>query len=414
MAGMSLLLPIFLLLLSLSGCECAEGGGDGSPQKEYPIIFAAGDSTFDVGFKIGEMTKSRTLKYLNDTKGHWDQIESCLNSNPDTKKQANVYLRNLLHYSPHIEGELRGLALGLGISLRSLLLLNADNELSSLCSLATVDHCSDIMVKMSDGRGVEAHNEDNDESLASSYIVVQQVSHPEEPFRGEGRYEVPMESSRFVSFNYPGQLSGVAFGFSTHGFGFTCNSEFPKAMSLTGVPINGLSRALFDVGSIDDAVLALTTANVATGFSINLFEFGETSQQRIVSVEVAPGGLSSVRVIQNDSKYFRANQYRSLNVEQTADASSIHRLQREQEMPSPLTFEKEGVEGVVKGMFDILGDTADAKYPIYRDGKEPDTGVITLATALFNLKDAVMEVYTDNPKTAAPVHSFNMRTGELM
>lgn len=49
-------------------------------------------------------------------------------------------------------------------------------------------------------------------------------------------------------------------------------------------------------------------------------------------------------------------------------------------------------------MLAILGDVADPDYPIYRTGASAaDADVITLCTALVDLEEAVLEVYTGNP-----------------
>ena len=53
--------------------------------------------------------------------------------------------------------------------------------------------------------------------------------------------------------------------------------------------------------------------------------------------------------------------------------------------------------------FPFVGDTADAEYPLFRDGRAPDS-FLTMASALFLPRNAarpgpgVMRVWTSNPK----------------
>jgi hypothetical protein len=50
----------------------------------------------------------------------------------------------------------------------------------------------------------------------------------------------------------------------------------------------------------------------------------------------------------------------------------------------------------------VLGDTADAAYPIYRHGNSSvDSAVVTLCTALFDLEAGTLRVWTGNPGQAS-------------
>jgi hypothetical protein len=113
-------------------------------------------------------------------------------------------------------------------------------------------------------------------------------------------------------------------------------------------------------------------------------------------------------------------QYLRLNVSQFADNSSTHRLARVKEMPTPVNVTGAmGSEGWMRvsrccaGILNILGDTEDVEYPIYRDGAAPDSDGFcflcsfvllsfisaTLVTALFDLNNAILSVYPyQNPK----------------
>ena len=71
--------------------------------------------------------------------------------------------------------------------------------------------------------------------------------------------------------------------------------------------------------------------------------------------------------------YTLLGRYLHLNVSQFSDPSSLHRLARVKELPTPLTPEE--VQG-------ILGDTADKEYPIFRTDTASDH-VDTLCTGVW-------------------------------
>lgn len=76
-----------------------------------------------------------------------------------------------------------------------------------------------------------------------------------------------------------------------------------------------------------------------------------------------------------------------------AGNSSIHRIARQAQLPRATTPE---------GILQTLGDHADEEYPIYGwvNSTVRKVNLITLATALFDLRKQVVTVFTGNP--AAP------------
>ena len=116
-------------------------------------------------------------------------------------------------------------------------------------------------------------------------------------------------------------------------------------------------------------------------------------------------------------------QYLRLNTSQFFDPSSAHRLARVQELPEPRSvhgMQLEAVrvmisDGQRTDIEDILGDTEDPEYPIYRDvcrvcrllhanhestqGKAPDNDSITVASCIFDLDKAEWSIFSNqNPK----------------
>lgn len=112
---------------------------------------------------------------------------------------------------------------------------------------------------------------------------------------------------------------------------------------------------------------------------------------------------------------------------QRRDESSVHRAARIAQLPGPTD---------VPSALAILGDTADAAYPIYRfvagrsrggrrrapamghlhsagfrsNGAPPDS-LVTVATATFDFVASELRIYTENPKTSHPSLTVNLDDG---
>jgi len=161
---------------------------------------------------------------------------------------------------------------------------------------------------------------------------------------------------------------------------------------------NGLVRALINrdvyaAVDISDAIVRATQMGSASGFSINL---GSVVDSSVVNVEVGPQ-ISRVKTVKNGF-YYHFNMYRDLAVKQHVDNSSIHRLARAQEMKAPTDQ---------SGIIQILGDTQDPSYPIFRDSKPPDC-CSTVSTTIFDLNKMVVIVWVANPKTSSAWLTLNI------
>ncbi|GFR50973.1 hypothetical protein Agub_g13296, partial [Astrephomene gubernaculifera] len=109
------------------------------------------------------------------------------------------------------------------------------------------------------------------------------------------------------------------------------------------------------------------------------------------NVEVGPGGAHDTRPLGPRDWYFHANAYMRLKEDQKIDNSSLHREARAAQYDMPTNAVQ---------VLDLLGDTADPDFPIYRTG---DYGglVYTLCTALYDLVGGTLTVYEGNPREGA-------------
>eukprot|EP00058_Branchiostoma_floridae_P005121 XP_002590609.1 hypothetical protein BRAFLDRAFT_83750 [Branchiostoma floridae] len=143
-----------------------------------------------------------------------------------------------------------------------------------------------------------------------------------------------------------------------------------------------LNRAMLVARDPSEALDIITNKKgpgVASGFSVNIGYASDFS--KLYNIEVAPTVPNlpqysqTVLDVQGQEHYFHFNMYDKLNgtVPQYEDPSTEHRKARAAQMASPYDL---------KNIVDILGDTQDPDYPIYRTPNNKD-GAETVATALF-------------------------------
>ena len=112
--------------------------------------------------------------------------------------------------------------------------------------------------------------------------------------------------------------------------------------------------------SIDEVIALVNVTNSASGFSLNVMSI---SEGRIINVEVGPGDHNlAVYELKGDTHWNdHFNNYKNLDTEQYVDKSSLFRSKRVQELSPPVSEHD---------ILEILGDTHNPYYPIYRDGKQ--------------------------------------------
>ena len=187
-----------------------------------------------------------------------------------------------------------------------------------------------------------------------------------------------------------------AFGVSqSGGFGFTLNWVGPNDAVCPGIGRGFVSRASLDASDFEAAkgLIIDSAGTVASGHNYQLFK--ATPPSSIVNIEVAPRGLYSVRPVQDGSVFFHTNQYTTLQVPQLLSNSSTHRLERVGQLLKMHTPQN------TSDLLSVLGDQADIQWPVYHDEKSHERGDLsdwTLCTALVDLREKRLRVFTGNPK----------------
>eukprot|EP00232_Nephroselmis_pyriformis_P009928 CAMPEP_0182893028 /NCGR_PEP_ID=MMETSP0034_2-20130328/24231_1 /TAXON_ID=156128 /ORGANISM="Nephroselmis pyriformis, Strain CCMP717" /LENGTH=217 /DNA_ID=CAMNT_0025026747 /DNA_START=141 /DNA_END=791 /DNA_ORIENTATION=+ len=168
------------------------------------------------------------------------------------------------------------------------------------------------------------------------------------------------------------------------------NALSPVKVEVGGRARNFVARHLLAADDLQDALARATAPGLSVGHSYNIGEYSDPASIKIVNVETAPGGQSSVRALGGTeaSNFFHANTYLQLDLPSAPGSatSSQHRQARASELPPPRD---------VGGALRVLGDTADASYPLFNN--RTDDIINTLATVVFDLSRREARVMRGNP-----------------
>eukprot|EP00697_Spironema_sp_BW2_P002039 gnl/Spiro4/12738_TR6753_c1_g1_i4.p1 gnl/Spiro4/12738_TR6753_c1_g1~~gnl/Spiro4/12738_TR6753_c1_g1_i4.p1 ORF type:complete len:750 (-),score=200.80 gnl/Spiro4/12738_TR6753_c1_g1_i4:4-2196(-) len=248
----------------------------------------------------------------------------------------------------------------------------------------------------------------------------------------------------FTAYTYTGSVAGKAFGWNSHGLVVTYNAIVTQQLNPYGLPRYFVNRLMYRARSVREALglAAAPTPLASTAFSMNLGQRLSASDKatELVNVEIDPIGTHAIRSIvhlphqppspplpspffpQQPSHFIHTNHYLQLATPNWPSNSSVHRFARAASMCGA------HVPASVADVCEVLGDTADLAYPIYRgsgdaadestrpfaripDARGPcsnDTGV-TLATVVFDFGAQKIFLWEySNPRLTAPARSFDL------
>jgi len=335
---------------------------------------------YEIGFQLGNATKDLASQYLSDDASLREVILPFVKTSLG-QVVLNSFVASHEIYFPEFMDELKGISDGSGVNLTTVFAVNFADELAVVLNV-TSSHSSEISsrsctdVHIHFGSNAVLHNEDNLNAIGLGSSLVNAT------ICEDSECSHVLES--FVAYTYPLKLPGIAFGINKlHAIGVSVNAVFPKHVTIGGRSNAFISRACLQAESVEDAVTIATQGPIAYGVSINVIDY--SSSNFSANIELSNTN-TSVKYIQNDS-YVHVNMYRHLSVPQFTEASSVHRMARHKQL---------GKIRSISEAFEFLGDTADPKYPVYRDGNPPDC-CSTLATAFFNTRNGTLDIWLENP-----------------
>jgi len=353
---------------------------------QLPTLHVRG-THYEVGRTVGETFKERIQSFVQrDTTLNKDLLPFY-----NTTKGKDIFNQlfqfNMGLYPLYFQ-ELQGLADGSNVPFYQIVLLNLRPEILGMLQISKSNRdkttlekgCSDIHI-FKENIKVFGHNEDADSLVQSTaYLLHVEIK--------EGQ-----SVENFTAYTYPGVLPGIAFGFNEH-LAVSMNAVYPKEANIAAGRIF-INRDFLTAKSIPDLISKAANVKRAFGFSANV---GQLSDGSISNIEFAPDVFAEVRV---NGNYSHFNNYKELadKVQAFVGISSAHRSTRADQMPAPQN---------AADILQILGDTNDSQYPIYRNGVAPDTNVATTATGLFDLVGKTLQIWLDNPKTSSSIMTLKM------
>ncbi|KAF1793375.1 Peptidase C45 [Phytophthora cactorum] len=277
--------------------------------------------------------------------------------------------------SQYVE-ELEGVAEGSDVSFETIFIENIVEEFSNSIPPSfqsdvfptearhPVLRCSDIVLSSSEMH-VVAHNEDSGEvDVNRTAIVIAKIA-------GEPKFVAyTLDRSRSVLFIVV-QPSEIFVGGLGRGF---------------------ISRDLLTAKNANDATAIITREGQAAGHN---FQLMDVPAKRVWNIEVASFNRHIVYEFKEEgnaiSAFFHANQYQRLQIAQPPYQSSLHRLQRYNELTPPTTID----EALV-----VLGDQEDRSWPVFHDYLSHARGDLsgwTLTTIVFDLDKGKAVSFLGNP-----------------
>jgi hypothetical protein len=339
---------------------------------------------WDCGYQVGRLFQSRIADAFGGD-ASLQTLVSAIRGNQTIKALFNSLVSLAQKRFPLYVAELNGTAAGADQAFDLVLAANFRQELATGLAVknarapyvAVPDACTDVYLT-NPNITAWAHNEDYATVMFNTIYFVRQRT-----IRADGSVD------QFSSFTYPGVLPGWAPGWNSHQLGISWNVLSPSDMQTAGgTAVAFVCRDVLEARSIEDAIARATPADLALGQNLNVGSFADG---RIVTVEIAPGGVSDVLPIKYGAPTeFHANEYLRLkNVPQFAAniVSAQHRRVAFQSMHPPRDF---------SSLVAVLGDVRDQQYPIFRRNDVLDED--TLFTVAFDLTNKAITVYRDNPR----------------
>ena len=374
--------------------------------QSLPIVYAKG-TYYEVGYCIGHTFSKRINDWFEDSISPIAFFRRFYDD-PDGKMVVEQYLETTEKAFPEYIQEMRGMADGSGANFEDIFLANL---------LPEINYCHKDITNTIGKYPEDTKNKENKEIAGCTDVYVNRtglriLAHNEDGTPGSERYNFcaavtivdEKDGSKileeFITYMYAGMVPGYSCN-ATKEFVITCNTLIPQARNHKGVPSAIVIRKLLSCKSIEDLSSAVKCEpyGSAYGYNLNIAEIQGTEMwsMEVVARETGTDYLLHEIPMASDTglcHYFHCNTYKHITTEELAmGEGSIARGKRCEELPPPRVY---------GDVTNILGDTANSKYPIYR-GEDPTVYTAkTVCTALFNITERKLFAYLNNPKQNKP------------
>ncbi|XP_074645133.1 beta-alanyl-dopamine/carcinine hydrolase-like [Tubulanus polymorphus] len=377
-----------------------------------PIIKATG-THYEVGRQIGTQVKQLLQRYFETVEKDFLKTDEC-------HKLYSGYLKVTNDNYPQYVEELQGIADGAGVSFEKIFMSNLyELVILERKSEAMGLRCTDVFLN-TESTQVIAHNEDALSKECGYSFIVDVCCINDRP---RGRLLVPEE--RFVSYCYPGALSGAAFSYNSDGLVTTVNYITGKYVKKDRLPMSMLLRASLSASSPDHLteIIRNVGSGVGTAVSMNaaflsnkdvvyIYEiYNKETDERVQTnfklIEIKKRNESvpteSVPTESHSSEpvygyYYHCNQLRLVPDACDATISSQKRTEFLENSTLPQTK---------ADLCNILSHPRIWRPIESMDGHED--GSLTLACAIFDLANENLEVYTSKRPSLGGIPDITLK-----
>ncbi|CAH1968401.1 unnamed protein product [Acanthoscelides obtectus] len=300
---------------------------------------------------------------------------------------------------PQYIRELEGIADGAQVPFHKLFLLHMDNIIAYPCRKeceAKPQGCSSICLNEK-GQEILGHTEDALSETLNHYYYVAAHIISDKP---EGKWKVTEE--KFTSLCYAGHLPGYTMGCNHHGLVYSVNTISAKVLRPGKNPRHFITRALLSAENFAKAqeILRDRGCGVGDACSVNMTFLNQEGNRLFHNAELGPADKTDESQLNiftaSPGEYFaHCNKYLRTKLDEAdpeMSKSSVCRME---------AFDKHGSPKTKKDVIEMLGDTSNSKYPVFRD--DPNDLVMTIAVGIFDCVEKTWSLYSDNPKKNDPL-----------
>jgi predicted choloylglycine hydrolase len=376
----SVVTPLFLQQLLAENDQATANYKPGDA-KSFELLEVKG-SYQQIGYQIGRAF-GKNIKKVIERRFSWhDNLLEILRSKK-SRQRSKEYLRITEKHFPHLLDEIKGMADGAGLHFDSVWALCIKSELMAFDPEPT--GCSTIFYSEGKNKGL-FHNEDGHQAYDGQMFVINVE---------------PPSGINYLYFVYPGTITGNGPGFNKEGI-FQTTNYISSTKSKIGLPRYILGRAVLEVKTIKEAIEILTLEPRAYPYHHNI---GSMTEGKYLSLETTPEKWE----IQEPSEiYFHTNHllFEKTKMYQFQDqdyinTSSLSRFQVIKDNIQNLSMENPRRNNILE----ILTSHVNAPYSPCRH-PQGDVKGTTLATAWFDLENAKMRLFKNNPCKALSDNLF--------
>jgi len=344
--------------------------GDSGSEVILPRFEVSG-TNYEIGHKIGKRFGENIREGLRRRRKWFSGLKAVAEG--DFAREFSGCIAAAKKHFPQFVDEIRGWADGAGVSFEDLMVINMWAELTAMKRSRGEGGCSTIA--LNDGkRMILAHNEDGSAAYKGLMFWLKAKC------RG---------ARSFQCLCYPGFVPGNSPGFNDAGIIQTTN-YIPASEWRVGIPRYILNRAIFDAGTLAEAVKTATHPERGYGNHHNLASLRE---RRILSLEVTP---STHEVHEVQGVYFHTNHLILSSMKDQPQFPGKSSLTRHAVLARETADWKEARNVRVSDIVGALSSHERKPNSVCRHAAG-HTGGATLGTAVFEIPKGTVRLYHSNP-----------------